>query len=107
LKTGNRIATWLSYVSFIWISWRPSWSLLYGSWIYNYRLFEICFHFAGHRSSTQEFSAGPSEFLTDLHFLCKIVLKPSFGLFWMVTGLPIFRPLPVLMKLNTESALLD
>ena len=28
-------------------------------------------------------------------------------LFWMVTGLPIFRPLPVLMKLNTESALLD
>jgi hypothetical protein len=26
-----------------------------------------------------------------------------FGLFWMVTGLPIFRPLPVLMKLNTES----
>ena len=27
-----------------------------------YRLFEICFHFAGHRSSTQEFSAGPSEF---------------------------------------------
>ena len=30
-----------------------------------------------------------------------------FGLFWMVTGLPIFRPLPVLMKLNTESALLD
>jgi hypothetical protein len=24
-----------------------------------------------------------------------------FGLFWMVTGLPIFRPLPVLMKLNT------
>jgi hypothetical protein len=41
------------------------------------RLFEICFHFAGHRSSTQEFSAGPSEFLPDLHFLCKIVLKPS------------------------------
>jgi hypothetical protein len=30
-----------------------------------------------------------------------------FGLFWMVTCLPIFRPLPVLMKLNTESALLD
>jgi hypothetical protein len=30
-----------------------------------------------------------------------------FGLFWMVTGLPIFRPLSVLMKLNTESALLD
>jgi hypothetical protein len=25
----------------------------------------------------------------------------------MVTGLPIFRPLSVLMKLNTESALLD
>jgi hypothetical protein len=25
----------------------------------------------------------------------------------MVTGLLIFRPLPVLMKLNTESALLD
>ena len=25
----------------------------------------------------QEFSAGPSEFLPDLHFLCKIVLKPS------------------------------
>jgi hypothetical protein len=42
-----------------------------------FRLFEICFHFAGHRSSTQEFSAGPSEFLPDLHFLCKIVLKPS------------------------------
>ena len=40
-------------------------------------LFEICFHFAGHKSSTQEFSAGPSEFLPDLHFLCKIVLKPS------------------------------
>ena len=30
------------------------------------RLFEICFHFAGHRSSTQEFSAGPSEFLPEL-----------------------------------------
>jgi hypothetical protein len=30
-----------------------------------------------------------------------------FGLFWMVTGLPIFRPLPVLMKLNTERTLLD
>ena len=30
-----------------------------------------------------------------------------FGLFWMVTGFLIFRPLPVLMKLNTESALLD
>ena len=42
-----------------------------------YRLFEICFHFAGHRSSTQEFSAGPSAFLPDLYFLCKIVLKPS------------------------------
>ena len=42
-----------------------------------FRLFEICFHFAGHMSSTQEFSAGPSEFLPDLHFLCKIVLKPS------------------------------
>jgi hypothetical protein len=26
---------------------------------------------------TQEFSAGPSEFLPDLHFLCKIVLMPS------------------------------
>jgi hypothetical protein len=25
----------------------------------------------------------------------------------MVTGLPIFRPLPVLMKLNIESPLLD
>ena len=25
----------------------------------------------------------------------------------MVTGLPIFRPLSVLMKLNTESAMLD
>ena len=37
------------------------------------RLFEICFHFAGHRSSTQEFFSGPSEFLPDLHFLCKIV----------------------------------
>jgi hypothetical protein len=91
--------------------------------------FSICFHFAGHGSITQEFSAGPSEFLQDLHFLCKIVLKQSnvinfskfegipswiwllffgawfqlFGLFWMVTGLLIFRPLPVLMKLNTES----
>jgi hypothetical protein len=41
------------------------------------RLFEICFHFAGHWSSTQEFSTGPSEFLPDLHFLCKIVLKPT------------------------------
>jgi hypothetical protein len=30
-----------------------------------------------------------------------------FGLFWMVTGLLMFRPLSVLMKLNTESALLD
>ena len=40
---------------------------------------EICFHFGGHRSmsSTQDFSAGPSEFLPDLHFLWKIVLKPS------------------------------
>jgi hypothetical protein len=28
-------------------------------------------------SSTQDFSAGPSEFLPDLHFLWKIVLKPS------------------------------
>jgi hypothetical protein len=27
------------------------------------RLFEICFHFAGHRSSTQEFSAGPTFFM--------------------------------------------
>ena len=36
------------------------------------RLFEIRFHFAGHRSSSQEFSAGPSEFLPDLHFVCKI-----------------------------------
>ena len=44
---------------------------------HNNRLFEICFHFAGHRSSTQEFSAGPSEFLPDLHFLCKIVLNTS------------------------------
>ena len=30
-----------------------------------------------------------------------------FGLFWMVTGFLIFRPLSVLMKLNTERALLD
>ena len=30
-----------------------------------------------------------------------------FGLFWMVTVLPISRHLPVLMKLNTESALID
>ena len=36
------------------------------------RPFEICFHFAGHRSSSQEFSAGPSEFLPDLHFVCSI-----------------------------------
>ena len=28
-------------------------------------------------NGTQKFSAGPSEFLPDLHFLCKIVLKPS------------------------------
>ena len=41
------------------------------------------------------------------------VIRPNqlerqlFCLFWMVTGLPIFRPLPVLMKLNTERALLD
>jgi hypothetical protein len=41
------------------------------------RLFEICFHFAGHTFSAQEFSAGPSEFLPDLHFVCKIVLNPS------------------------------
>ena len=41
------------------------------------RFFEICFHFAGHRSSTHEVYTGPSEFLPDLHFLCKIVLKPS------------------------------
>jgi hypothetical protein len=27
--------------------------------------------------STHEVYAGPSEFLPDLHFLCKIVLKPS------------------------------
>ena len=25
-----------------------------------------------------------------------------FGLFWMVTGLPIFRPLPVLMMLKQK-----
>ena len=43
----------------------------------NVRLFEFCFNFAGHRSSTHEFSAGPSEFLPDLHFVCKIILKPS------------------------------
>jgi hypothetical protein len=30
-----------------------------------------------------------------------------FGLFWVVTGLLIFRPLSVLMKLNTENTLLD
>jgi hypothetical protein len=41
------------------------------------RLFEICFHFAGYRSSTQDISAGPSEYLPHLHSLCKIVLKPS------------------------------
>jgi hypothetical protein len=76
-----------------------------------YRLFEICFHFAGHRSSTQEFSAGPS-----LVNFSKFEGIPSwiwllffgawfqlFGLFWMVTGLPIFRPLPVLMKLDTNN----
>jgi hypothetical protein len=40
--------------------------------IYICRLFEICFHFAGHRFSTQEFSAGPSEFLPDLHFYVKL-----------------------------------
>jgi hypothetical protein len=34
---------------------------------YTCRLLEICFHFTGHRSSTQEFFAGPSEFLPDLH----------------------------------------
>ena len=28
-------------------------------------------------NGSQKFSAGPSEFLPDLHFLCKIVLKPS------------------------------
>ena len=44
-----------------------------------FRLFEICFHFAGHRSSIQEFSAGPSEFLPDLHFICKIVLKQAMS----------------------------
>ena len=51
--------------------------LLYTITDWRIRLFEICFHFAGLMSSTQEFSAGPSEFLPDLHFLCKIVLKPS------------------------------
>jgi hypothetical protein len=89
-----------------------------------FRLFEICFHFVGHRSSTQEFSAEPSEFLPDLHCFTVIIIYlnknfknyvlnlvsfskfegiPSwiwllffgawfqlFGLFWMVTGLPIF-----------------
>jgi hypothetical protein len=46
------------------------------------RLFEICFHFAGHTFSAQEFSAGPSEFLPDLHFLFKIVLKPRITKFY-------------------------
>jgi hypothetical protein len=43
-------------------------------------LFEICFHFAGHRSSTQEFSAGPSEFLLDLAtlFWCNV------STFWFI-----------------------
>jgi hypothetical protein len=45
-----------------------------GSWE---PLVEICFHSAGHRSSTQKFSAGHSEFLPNLHFLCQIVLMPS------------------------------
>jgi hypothetical protein len=36
------------------------------SWIWLLYLFTL-FHFAGHKS-TQEFSAGPSEFLPDLHF---------------------------------------
>ena len=36
------------------------------------RLFEICFHFAGHRSSTQEFSAGPSEFCRTYIFYVKL-----------------------------------
>jgi hypothetical protein len=43
-----------------------------------------------HRSSTQEFSAGPSEFLPDLHFLCKIVLKPN-------------NVIPLLVHLNQRS----
>ena len=37
-----------------------------------WNLFSFCWTY-----STQEFSAGPSEFLPNLHFLCKIVLKPS------------------------------
>ena len=41
-----------------------------------YRLFEICFHFAGH-TAPRNFLLDPLNFLADLHFLCKIVLKPS------------------------------
>jgi hypothetical protein len=54
----------------------------------NIRLFDICFHFAGYRSSTQEFSAGLSEYLPHLHSLCKIVLKPS-------NVIPLFQSLRV------------
>ena len=36
------------------------------------RLFEICFHFAGPGNFLLD-----TEFLLDLYFLCKIVLKPS------------------------------
>jgi hypothetical protein len=67
LKKERRLTSWFRwcmYVNYI-IFW--TWQ----------RLFEICFHFAGHRSSTQELSAGPSEFLPDLHFLYKIALMPS------------------------------
>jgi hypothetical protein len=53
-----------------------------------------------------------SLFLPYAHRLFEILLFfgawfQLFGLFWMVTVLPIFRPLPALMKLNTERALLD
>jgi hypothetical protein len=44
------------------INTNPKCNVNYSVQLDYHRLFEICFHFAGHRSSTQEFSAGPSEF---------------------------------------------
>jgi hypothetical protein len=67
------IIYWESVVEwFWWSSWSPGYSLLCMGLKTFWNLFSFCW-----RSSTQEFPAGPSEFLPDLHFLCKIVLKPS------------------------------
>jgi hypothetical protein len=62
----------LNLVNFSKFEGIPSWIwlLFFGAWLQLFGLFWMV-------TGTQEFSAGPSEFLPDLHFLCKIVLKPS------------------------------